>query len=148
MSTLTQAPAAQVYPLFIRATPERIWEAITNPDLVEQYFYGVRIEVAGGVRRVTGPDGSPWGEEPVIKCEPPRRLVHGWRSAYDPELAEEPESRVSWEIVPAGAGYSKLTLTHDQLERSPKTAAEVAGAGWMMVLSGLKTLVETGEPLS
>jgi uncharacterized protein YndB with AHSA1/START domain len=148
MSTLTQPTSAQVYPLFIRAMPEQIWQAITDPNLVEQYFYGVRIEIADGVRRVTGPDGTPWGEELVIESEPPRRLVHGWRSSYDPELADEPESRVTWEIEPAGDGYSRLTLTHDQLEQSPKTAAGVAGDGWMIVLSGLKTLVETGQPLS
>jgi uncharacterized protein YndB with AHSA1/START domain len=147
MSTLTEAPAAQVYPMFIRATPEQIWEALTDPDLVQQYFYGVRVEVTEGMRRVTGPDGTPWGEDPVIEFDAPHRLVHGWSSSYDPKLAAEPESRVTWEIEAAGDGYSKLTLTHDRLERSPKTAAEVAGVGWMLALSGLKTLLETGRPL-
>ncbi len=148
MSTITETATRQVYPLFIRATPERVWEAITSPDLVEQYFYGVRIEIAGGQRRVHGPGGELWGEDAVIALDPPRRLVHGWRSTYDPELAAEPESRVSWEIEPGGEGYCKLTLVHDQLERSPKTAASVAGPGWMLVLSGLKTLLETGHPLT
>jgi uncharacterized protein YndB with AHSA1/START domain len=147
MSTSTPAATRLLYTLFIRASPERVWEAITDPDLVEQYFYGVRIEIADGRRRVHGPDGEPWGEEPLIEEDPPNRLVHGWRSSYDPELAEEPESRVSWEIEPAGEGYCKLTLVHDRLEQSPKTAASVAGPGWMLVLSGLKTLVETGRPL-
>jgi DNA-binding transcriptional ArsR family regulator/uncharacterized protein YndB with AHSA1/START domain len=148
MSITTQTAIRQVYPLFIRATPERVWEAITSPDLVEQYFYGVRIEIADGQRRVHGPDGELWGEEPVIEHDPPRRLVHGWRSTYDPELADEPESRVSWEVEPAGEGYCKLTLIHDKLEQSPKTAQSVVGTGWMLVLSGLKTLVETGRPLT
>jgi uncharacterized protein YndB with AHSA1/START domain len=147
MSTSTPAATRLVYPLFIRASPERVWEAMTDPDLVEQYFYGVRIEIADGQRRVHGPDGELWGAEPLIAHDPPRRLVHSWRSTYDPELAEEPESRVSWEIEPAGEGYCKLTLVHDRLEQSPKTAAAVAGPGWMLVLSGLKTLVETGGPL-
>ena len=148
MSATAPAATTQVYPLFIRATPERVWEAVTDPDLVQQYFYGVRIEVTDGRRRVHGPDGELWGDEPVIELEPPRRLVHGWRSTYDPELADEPESRVSWEVEPAGEGYCRLTLIHDQLEQSPKTAASVAGPGWMLVLSGLKTLVETGRPLA
>ncbi|MGZ4171035.1 MAG: SRPBCC domain-containing protein [Solirubrobacteraceae bacterium] len=113
MSTLTQPASAQVYPLFIRATQEQIWKAITEPDMVEQYFYGVRIEIAGDMRRVTGPDGTSWGEEPVIVCEPPRRLVHGWRSTYDPRLADEPESRVTWEIESTGEAFTKLTLIHD-----------------------------------
>ena len=148
MTTTAEPATEQVYPLFIRATPEQVWEAITNPDLVQQYFYGVRVEIADGRRRVHGPDGELWGEEPVIECEPPRRLVHGWRSTYDPELAGEPESRVSWTIDPQGEHGCRLTLVHDHLERSPKTAASVAGEGWMLVLSGLKTLVETGQPLS
>jgi uncharacterized protein YndB with AHSA1/START domain len=148
MSSLTQAPSAQVYPVFIRATPEQIWEAITNPDLTQRYFYGIRIEVADGMRRVSGPDKTPWGTDPVIECDPPHRLVHAWSSSYNPELADEPESRVTWEIEAVGDHYSRLTLTHDQLERSPKTAAEVEGVGWMMVLSGPKTLLETGQPLS
>jgi hypothetical protein len=74
--------------------------------------------------------------------------VHGWSSLYDPDLADEEESRVAWEIEPQDGGYCKLTVTHDRLEGAPKTAASVSGAGWMMVLSGLKTLLETGEPLA
>lgn len=70
-----------------------------------------------------------------------------WRSLYDPELAGEPPSRITWEIEAQAGGFSKLTAVHDQLEGSPKTAASVSGAGWMMVLSGLKTLLETGRPL-
>jgi hypothetical protein len=62
-------------------------------------------------------------------------------------LAAEDPSRVSWEIEPQESGYSLLTVTHDQLEGAPQTAANVSGTGWMMVLSGLKTLLETGEPL-
>ncbi len=70
-----------------------------------------------------------------------------WRALYDPETAEEPLSRVTWEIEAQEGGVTKLTVTHDQLEASPKTAESVAG-GWSYVLSGLKTLVETGKPLS
>jgi uncharacterized protein YndB with AHSA1/START domain len=83
----------------------------------------------------------------VTEYDPPRRLVHGWRSLYDPELAAEEESRVTWEIEPQDGGYCQLTVVHDQLEGAPKTAESVSGAGWMMVLSGLKTLLETGKPL-
>jgi uncharacterized protein YndB with AHSA1/START domain len=84
----------------------------------------------------------------VLEFDPPRRLVHEWRSLYDAELAAEETSRVTWEIQPHEDGYCRLTLTHDRLEGAPKTAASVAGTGWMFVLSGLKTLLETGEPLS
>ena len=146
MSTATET-TTQVYQLFIKATPEQIWEAITNPDLTEKYFHGGRIELVDGRRRAIGPDGLLRGDAAVIEEDPPRRLVHGWRSVYDPELAEEEESRVTWEIEPHEGGISKLTLVHDRLEGAPKTAEHVAG-GWMFVLSGLKTVLETGEPLA
>ena len=84
----------------------------------------------------------------MSEFDPPRRLVHEWRSSYNPELAAEEPSRVTWEIEPQDGDYSLLTVTHDQLEGAPKTAESVAGPGWMMVLSGLKTLLETGEPLA
>jgi uncharacterized protein YndB with AHSA1/START domain len=147
MTTMT-ATATQVYNVFIKATPERIWEAITTPDFTEKYFYGARIENRNGRRVASGPNGEVWGDEAILESDPPRRLVHEWRSRYDPEMAAEEPSRVTWEIEPQEGGYALLTVTHDQLEGAPKTAASVAGPGWMMVLSGLKTLLETGEPLA
>jgi len=147
-TTVTEATATQVYRVFIKASPERIWEAITTPEFTKQYFHGARITVTDTHYRSLGPDDSIWGDESVIESDPPRRLVHGWRSLYDPELGAEPTSRVTWEIDPREGGVCELTVTHDQLEQSPKTAASVSGRGWMFVLSGLKTLLETGEPLS
>jgi uncharacterized protein YndB with AHSA1/START domain len=140
------ATAEQVYQVFIKATPEAIWDAITKPEFTQRYFYGARIENSSDRHRALGPDGSIWGDSPTFEYDPPRKLVHGWSSLYDPDLAGEEESRVSWEIEPQDGGYCKLTVTHDRLEGAPKTAASVSG-GWMMILSGLKTLVETGEPL-
>jgi uncharacterized protein YndB with AHSA1/START domain len=149
MTTLS-AQTTQIYQVFIRATPEQIWEAITSPEWTTRYFYGARIEVTPEWRRTYSPDGSEdWGEGGVAEYDPPRRLVHEWRSAYNPELAAEEPSRVTWEIEPQeDPAYCMLTLTHDRLEGAPKTAASVAGPGWMMVLSGLKTVLETGEPLT
>jgi uncharacterized protein YndB with AHSA1/START domain len=148
MSTMTQT-TVQVYQLFIKATPEQIWKAIVDPDLTAKYFYGSRITITEDGRVSTSPDGSEsWGDSEVLEWDPPRKLVHGWRSAYDPELASEATSRVTWEIEPQDGGLTKLTLVHDQLEGAPKTAESVSGAGWMMVLSGLKTLLETGKPLA
>ncbi len=148
MSTTTEALATQVYQVFIRATPERIWEAITTPEFTVQYFHGAAIQLVDDRYLSHGPDGSVWADETVIESDPPRRLVHGWRSLYDPEMAAEQTSRVTWEIEPGEDGVCKLTVTHDQLEGAPKTAASVSGAGWMFVLSGLKTLLETGKPLA
>jgi uncharacterized protein YndB with AHSA1/START domain len=147
MTTITEIQTTQVYQLFIKATPEAIWEAITNPEFTEKYFYASRVEFAEGRRRSFGPAGELWGDEAILEEDPPRRLVHAWRALYDPELAAEETSRVTWEIEQGEDGVSLLTVVHDQLEGAPKTAASVAG-GWMRVLSGLKTLLETGEPLA
>ena len=147
MTTIT-AQTVQVYQVFIKASPEEIWEAITKPEFTAKYFYGSRIENTPTRHYSVGPDGDVRGDGPVFEFDPPRRLAHEWRSAYDPELAEEEPSRVTWEIESQESGYSLLTVTHDQLEGAPKTAESVSGTGWMMVLSGLKTLLETGQPLA
>ena len=144
MTTLT-AQTTQVYSVFIRATPEQIWDAITKPEFTEQYFFGAHIELRGG-RRFSAIGDAEWDEE-VFEADPPHKLVHGWTAGYDPDLAAEAESRVTWEIESQDGGITKLTVVHDQLEGAPKTAESVAG-GWMLVLSGLKTLLETGEPLA
>ncbi len=150
MTTMTEQ-TTQVYSVFIRATPERVWDAITKPEFTTRYFYGSAIDS-------TLEPGTPYlgwtsdrtqklvdGE--VLESDPPRLLRHTWRALYDEETALEQHSRVTWEIEPGDGGVTKLTVVHDQLEASPKTAENVAG-GWMYVLSGLKTLLETGEPLA
>jgi uncharacterized protein YndB with AHSA1/START domain len=142
------AQTTQVYQVFIKAAPEAIWDAITKPEFTAQYFYGARIENSADHHLAHGPDGTEWGSGPMLEWDPPRRMVHEWRSLYDPDLADEEPSRVAWEIEPQDGGYCMLTVTHDQLEGAPKTAESVSGAGWMMVLSGLKTLLETGQPLA
>jgi uncharacterized protein YndB with AHSA1/START domain len=150
----TTAPAVQttqVYQLYIKASPDEIWEAITTPELVAQYFHESRLEtpiVAGGRWKAWSPDHTKlWIDSPVLEFEPPRRLVHAWKSLYSDELALEDESRVTWELEPFDGGYTKVTVVHDRLDGAPKTAASVSGEGWMFVLSGLKTLVETGTRL-
>jgi uncharacterized protein YndB with AHSA1/START domain len=148
MTTATEVQTTQVYNIVIKATPEAVWEAITKPAFTERYFYGARIMVAPDHYSSLGPGGDVWGDEAVYEHDPPRKLVHGWRSRYSPELADEDESRVTWEIEPQDNGTCLLTVVHDRLEGAPKTAASVAGVGWMTVLSGLKTLLETGKPLA
>ena len=144
MTTMT-AQSTQVYSIFIKATPEAIWDAITKPEFTERYFHGVRIELRDG-RRFSTVGDLEWDEE-VLEADPPSRLVHQFVAAYDPDMAAEEPSRVTWEIEPQDGGVTKLTVVHDQLEGAPKTAESVAG-GWMYVLSGLKTLLETGKPLA
>jgi uncharacterized protein YndB with AHSA1/START domain len=149
MTTMTEQ-TTQVYSVFIRATPDQVWDAITKPEFTARYFYGSVIDS-------TFEPGSPylgWSSDrtqqyvdgEVLEADPPRLLRHTWRALYDEETAAEQPSRVTWEIEPQDGGVTKLTVVHDQLEVSPKTALNVAG-GWMYILSGLKTLLETGEPL-
>ena len=149
MTTTEPTTATQVYQLYIRATPEEVWHAITDPAVVARFFHGAQVESTyevGTKLRSLSPDRSQvWGDNTILEADPPRRLVHTWRSLYDPDLAAEPESRVTWEIEGQPGGISKLTLIHDRLEGSPQTAASVRG--WSYILSNLKTVVETGEPL-
>jgi uncharacterized protein YndB with AHSA1/START domain len=151
-TSATEVQTTQVYQVFIKASPERIWDALTTPEQIARYFHGSRLdaELAPGGRWVArSPDLSQlWIDSEIYEFDPPRRLVHGWRSLYDPECAAEEESRVTWEIEPRDGGYCLLTVVHDRLEGAPKTAASASGAGWMQVLSGLKTLLETGAPMS
>jgi uncharacterized protein YndB with AHSA1/START domain/DNA-binding transcriptional ArsR family regulator len=148
--TMSAAPT-QVYQVFIKASPEQVWEAITKPEFTARYFFGSRVQTSGEVgtpiRHLAAKTDDLWGDDAILESEPPRRLVHTWRSLYDEDLAAEPSSRVTWEIEPQPGGVCKLVVIHDQLERSPKTAAGVSG-GWAFVLSGLKTLMETGQPMA
>ena len=145
--TTTEVQTTQVYRIVIKATPEAIWEAITTPEFTARFFFGARHTVTADRYLSLSPDGDVWADESVDEFDPPRRLVHGWSSRYDEELAAEAASRVTWEIEPQDDGTCVLTLVHDRLEGALKTAASVAG-GWMTVLGRLKTLLETGEPLA
>ena len=135
-STTATELSTQVYQVFIKATPEAIWDALIKPEFTTRYFHGGRVETtgeAGAPMRMFGPDGATWGDEIIQESDPPRRLVVGWRSLYDPELAAEQRSRITWEIEPRDGGVCLVTLVHDQLENSPLTAGRVSGEGWMGV---------------
>jgi uncharacterized protein YndB with AHSA1/START domain len=138
----------QVYEVFIRTTPERLWKALTDPELTRRYFFGtaVRSEFRAGASLVyAGPDGTPLVDGEILEADPPRKLVHTWHVLYDAELRRE-RSRVTWLIEPRGP-MCKLTAIHE-LDEAPLTAVHVAKDGWTLVLSGLKTLLETGEALA
>lgn len=142
--------APQIYRLFIRATPQALWEAITRPEFTRRYFYGSAVETdsrVDGAFDYRSPDGTElWSQGTVLEWDPPRRLVHTWRSLYDFEARTEPASRVTWQIEERD-GVCLLTVTHDRLENSPATARGVDGEGWTLVLCGLKSVLETGEGL-
>jgi uncharacterized protein YndB with AHSA1/START domain len=153
MTTTTTKPSemTQLYQVFIKSNPERIWNAITRAEDTSRYFHGAHVEAdlrVGGKFWYHAPDKSKlWGDGEVLELDPPKRLVTTWHALWDEETAKEKPSRVIWEIEPQEGGYCKLTVVHDRLESAPLTAKHVSGAGWMFVLSGLKTLVETGAPM-
>ncbi len=148
MSTAT-LPERLVFQVYIRASAEQVWRAITETEFRRQYFFGSTIESSfrpGSPLRSVSPDGELWGDDVVLECDPPRVLSHTWRSLWDPAAADEPASRVTWRIEEQSGGLTKLTVVHDQLADSPATADGVSG-GWALIISGLKTLLETGAPL-
>ena len=140
------ATSTQVYEIYIRTTPEKLWQALIDPQLTTKYFFGTAVKTgakAGDDITWTMPDGSVAVDGSVMVAEPPRKLVHTWVTRYDAEMAKE-TSTVTWTIEKLG-DVCKLTAVHE-LATAPKTAPHVAG-GWNIVLSGLKTLLETGKQL-
>ena len=140
-----------VFVIYVRATPERVWSAITDNEFRRQYFHGSTVRTSwevGSPIRSYGPDGQLRGDNEILRFDPPKVLSHTWRSLYDDELAAEPPSRVTWTVEEDAdhPGVSKLTVVHDRLEQSPLTARNVRG--WDFILSGLKTVVESGRPLA
>jgi uncharacterized protein YndB with AHSA1/START domain/DNA-binding transcriptional ArsR family regulator len=143
-----EAKPSHVFMVFIRTTPEQLWEAITSSEFTQQYYYGSTVESdwrAGSpyVYRIGG-DDQIVGE--VIESDPPRRLVSTFDARWDQEVAADPPSTISWEIEPAGSGVCKLTVVHEGLAPDSATASQVDG-GMPFILSGLKSLLETGKPL-
>lgn len=148
MSTAT----VHLYELFVKAPREVVWDALVDPDQTVRYFHRTRIESSfrpgEPYRYVIAADDRDAVEGTIETFEPPRRLVMTWRALYDPEMAEEPPSRVEWTLTPANddGSVTRVTLRHGELALSPKTWANVR-LGWVTVIDGLKTLLETGEEL-
>jgi uncharacterized protein YndB with AHSA1/START domain len=132
-----------VFAIEIKATPEKVWEAITSPDWTRRYFHqtAIRSDWRKGSRVVWElPDGSPASDGEVLELEWPRRLVTTWLFHYDPQMAAETPSRVTWEIEDLG-GACRLTVTHDRLEGAPKTSETVKG-GWSLIIGGMRDALE------
>ena len=136
----------KVFEIYIKTTPERLWEAITDPDLRSKYTFGLGVESdwsPGSAYRGVSPAGVIIEGE-NLKVDPPRRLVQSFNALWSDEVKAEGTSRVTWEIEPV-EDSCRLTVTHDQLREDAHS--ELYG-GWPMILSGLKTLLETGETLT
>jgi uncharacterized protein YndB with AHSA1/START domain/DNA-binding transcriptional ArsR family regulator len=148
LKTELENPMEKVFEIYIRTTPERLWEAITDPEMRAKYNFGNQItsDWTPGSRFEMGnprADGL-LGEGVNLEVDPPRRLVQTMVALWGEDVKSEGTSRVTWEIEPVGDSC-RLVVTHDQLREG---ANDQLYGGWPMILSGLKTLLETGELLT
>ena len=138
----------KVFEIYIKTTPQRLWEAITDPEMRKQYSFGVVVKSdwkPGSRYSATNPKApSLLMEGENLEVDPPRRLVQSFRALWGEDVKKEGTSRVTWAIEPI-ADSCRLTVTHDQLREG---ANEQLYGGWPMILSGLKTLLETGQLLT
>ncbi len=138
----------KIYEIYIKTTPERLWNAITDPETRAKYNFGATVQSdwkLGARLTMSAPKATGLlGDGEVLEVDPPRRLVHTMTALWDEDVRREGASRVTWEIEPIGDSC-RLTVIHDQLrdEANP----QIYG-GWPMILSGLKTWLETGELLT
>jgi uncharacterized protein YndB with AHSA1/START domain len=143
-----ERPMEKVFEIYIRTTPERLWEAITDPEIRSKYNFGMRVssDWTPGSRFEMSHPNAPGllGDGENLVVEPPRRLVQTMTALWGDDVKAEGTSRVTWEIEPVGDSC-RLTVTHDQLRED---ANDQLYGGWPMILSGLKTWLETGELLT
>jgi uncharacterized protein YndB with AHSA1/START domain len=136
----------KIFEIYIKTTPERLWQAITDTEMRRKYTFGavVTSDWTPNSRYQGVGQGTPIFEGENLEVHPPLRLVQSFRALWGEDVQREGTSRVTWEIEPVGDSC-RLTVTHDQLREDAN--AQLYG-GWPMVLSGLKTLLETGELLT
>ena len=138
----------KIFEIYIRTTPERLWEAITDRETRAKFQFGCQIESdwdEGSRYELSNPKAADLiSEGENLFIDPPRRLVQSFVALWDDNAKAEGTSRVTWEIEPVGDSC-RLTVTHDQLRDD---ADEAIYGGWPMILSGLKTWMETGEVLT
>ncbi len=143
-----ETPMQKVFEIYIRTTPERLWEAITDPAIRAKYNFGAEVtsDWTPGSRYEMGSPkaGIVLGEGVNLEVDPPRRLVQSMVALWSDEVKSEGTSRVTWDIEPVGDSC-RLTVTHDELREG---ANDELYGGWPMILSGLKTWLETGELLT
>jgi uncharacterized protein YndB with AHSA1/START domain len=140
------ASSTYVYVTFIRTTPERLWQALTDPETMRRYWFGMHQEsewTPGAAWSLKFADGRTADSGEVIEIDPPRRLVLKWHNQFKPELAAEGPARCTIELEPVEHAV-KLTITH-AIDRSPSKFIEAVSGGWPRILSNLKSLLETGE---
>jgi uncharacterized protein YndB with AHSA1/START domain len=141
-------PMEKVFEIYIKTTPERLWEAITDPEMRAKYSFGVETHsewTPGSSYKSSVPGVIDIAEGENLEVDPPRRLVQSFTALWSDEVKSEGASRVTWEIEPVGDDSCRLTVIHDELRED---AHDELYGGWPQILSGLKTLLETGETLT
>ena len=146
--TIEENVMEKVFEIYIKTTPQRLWDAITDGEMRKKYTFGVGVtsdwtEGSSYTAGVPGVVDISAGEN--LEVDPPRRLVQSFNALWSDDVKAEGTSRVTWEITPVGDDSVALTVTHDQLREGANN--EIYG-GWPQILSGLKTLLETGETLT
>ena len=154
----------QVHEIYIKASPEAIWDAITKPEWTARYGYQARVEYelrpGGSFRAFATPQMAAMGlpavmiDGEVLRCNPPRELAQTYRFLFSAEMKAEGFTHITWEIEPAAqGGFARLTVTHD-VEGAPIMAGMVTSkfseqgtGGWSWIMSDLKSLLETGTTL-
>jgi uncharacterized protein YndB with AHSA1/START domain/DNA-binding transcriptional ArsR family regulator len=143
----TENPMEKVYELYIRTNPEKLWEAITTPEIRSKYTFGAVVSsdfMPGSRYDMRTPTDDLLSEGENLEVDPPNRLVQTMHAKWGADVDAEGVSRVTWEIEQVGDSC-RLTVTHDQLREG---ANEQLYGGWPMILSGLKTWLETGQLLT
>jgi uncharacterized protein YndB with AHSA1/START domain len=135
-----------VYVTYIRTSPEQLWSALTSPDFMKQYWFGMHFQTdwkTGSSWRLLFPDGRVADTGEIVEIDPPRRLVLKWRNDFRPELKSEGYARCTIDLEPT-PGAVKLTITH-VMDRTESKFIEAVSGGWPRIVSNLKSLLETGE---
>jgi uncharacterized protein YndB with AHSA1/START domain len=134
------------YVTYIRTTPEKLWSALTNVELMKLYWFGVQCEsqwTAGSPWKIVYADGCNTDAGELVEAEPQRRLVIRWQHQNKPELKAEGESRCTMELESSGPA-ANLSITHS-IEREPSNFIVAVSGAWPMAISNLKSLFETGS---
>jgi uncharacterized protein YndB with AHSA1/START domain/DNA-binding transcriptional ArsR family regulator len=140
---------SHVFEIFIQTTPEKVWAALTESEFTTQYYFASMVESdwqPGSQFRYLLPDGTEAIRGEVVEAEPGKRLVTTFDARWDDGVAADPPSRIGWDLEQQGEA-TKLTVTHDGFAEETETYRQVVG-GMPLILSGLKTLLETGKPLA
>lgn len=137
-----------VYTTFINTTPEKLWHALTDTAFTERYWFGCSLQSdwkVGSPMQMTR-DGQIMNECVILESDPPRRLSYSWLTVFDDDMKQERPSRVTFVLEPSQRAV-KLTVTHEGFAAGSKTLPSIS-EGWPLVLSSLKSILETGQPLA